>query len=159
MSYSVGYRCGWDPALLWLWRRPAASVPIQPLDWEHPYAVGAALKSKSKKKKKDKTLGCRCGARMVYAWAEGKAPRGFLPLTRKPKCREAKADDGLNPSELPASFGVHHGKSSHHLELSRLKLGKITPVRKRWKERATENPFALAFKVVFSGWISLQIFL
>lgn len=96
---------------------------------------------------------------MVYAWAEGKAPRGFLPLTRKPKCREAKADDGLNPSELLASFGVHHGKSSHHLELSRLKLGKITPVRKRWKERATENPFALAFKVVFSGWISLQIFL
>ena len=40
--------------LLWLWRRPAAVAPIQPLDWELPYAVGVALKSKIKKKKKFK---------------------------------------------------------------------------------------------------------
>ena len=33
-----------DPALLWLWCRPAAIAPIQPLAWEPPYAVGAALK-------------------------------------------------------------------------------------------------------------------
>ena len=31
--------------------RPAAVAPIWPLDWERPYAVGAALKSKKKKKK------------------------------------------------------------------------------------------------------------
>jgi len=31
-----------DPALLWLWRRPVATAPIQPLAWEPPYAAGAA---------------------------------------------------------------------------------------------------------------------
>ena len=33
---------------LWLWRRPAAAAPIQPLAWERPYAAGAALKKKKK---------------------------------------------------------------------------------------------------------------
>ena len=37
---------GSDPALLWLWCRPAAVAPIRPLAWEPPYAAGAALKSK-----------------------------------------------------------------------------------------------------------------
>ena len=37
-----------DPLLLWLWYRPAAVAPIQPLAWELPYADGAALKSKKK---------------------------------------------------------------------------------------------------------------
>ena len=35
-----------DPALLWLWCRPAAAAPIQPLAWERPHATSAALKSK-----------------------------------------------------------------------------------------------------------------
>ena len=39
-----------DPALLWLWRRLAATAPIQPLAWEPPYAVGAALKRQKDKK-------------------------------------------------------------------------------------------------------------
>ena len=38
-------------ALLWLWRRPTAGAPIQPLAWELPYAMGMALKSKKLKKK------------------------------------------------------------------------------------------------------------
>ena len=33
-----------DPALLWLWCRPAAAALIQPLAWELPYAIGAAVK-------------------------------------------------------------------------------------------------------------------
>ena len=33
-----------DPALLWLWQRPTATVPVQPLAWELLYAAGAALK-------------------------------------------------------------------------------------------------------------------
>ena len=50
----VGRRQGSDPALLWLWRRPAATAPIRPLAWELPYAVGVALeKTKRQKKKKD----------------------------------------------------------------------------------------------------------
>ena len=45
-SCSVGCRNGLDPVSLWLWCRPAAAAPIQPLAWELPYDVGAALKRK-----------------------------------------------------------------------------------------------------------------
>ena len=38
-------------AFLWLWCRPAAAVPIQPLTWELPYTVGSGLKRKRKKHK------------------------------------------------------------------------------------------------------------
>ena len=56
MNCGVGRRCGWDPTLLWpwLWCRPAAVAPFQPLAWELPHAVGAALKSRGKKRKKEK---------------------------------------------------------------------------------------------------------
>ena len=37
-----------DPALLWLWFRPAAVAPMRPLAREPPYARGAALKSNKK---------------------------------------------------------------------------------------------------------------
>ena len=37
-----------DPALLWLWCRSTAAVPIQLPAWELPYAVGAALKRLNK---------------------------------------------------------------------------------------------------------------
>ena len=43
MSCGVGRRHGSDLALLWLWWRPAATAPIQPLAWEPLYAAGAAL--------------------------------------------------------------------------------------------------------------------
>ena len=43
----VGWRCGSDPALLWLWHRPAATAPIRPLAWEPPYATGMALEKAS----------------------------------------------------------------------------------------------------------------
>src|SRR5512145_2760134 len=66
VSCGVGCRRGSDPALLWLWRRPVATAPIQPLAWEPPYAAGAAqaiatittttttTKTKKDKKKKNK---------------------------------------------------------------------------------------------------------
>ena len=44
LSCGVGHRLSLDPELLWLWCRPAIVAPIQPLAWEPPYAVGAALK-------------------------------------------------------------------------------------------------------------------
>ena len=50
MSCGVGRRGGSDLALLWLWHRLAATVPIGPLAWEAQYAVGAALKRQKKKK-------------------------------------------------------------------------------------------------------------
>ena len=52
MSYGVGHRHGSYLALLWLWYRPVATAPIQPLIWEPPYAMGAALKEQNKTNKK-----------------------------------------------------------------------------------------------------------
>ena len=54
MSCGIGHRRGLDPVLLWLFCRPAATALIQPLAWELPYAVGAALKKKDKKAKQNK---------------------------------------------------------------------------------------------------------
>ena len=48
MSHGVGRRGSLDPTLLWLWHRPEAAAPIQPLAWEPPYAAGTALKRKKK---------------------------------------------------------------------------------------------------------------
>ena len=49
-SYGVGCRCDWDPALRWLWCRPAALAPIRPPCWELPYAAGVGLPPQKKKK-------------------------------------------------------------------------------------------------------------
>jgi len=68
VSCGVGCRLGSDPELLWLWCRPVATAPIQPLAWEFPYATGAAQeiatttttttkKTKDKKKKKRRKNG------------------------------------------------------------------------------------------------------
>ena len=46
MSCGVGRIRGLDLAWLWLWHRPAAAAPIQPLAWELLYAAPAALKSR-----------------------------------------------------------------------------------------------------------------
>ena len=51
MSCGVGHRHSSDLAWLWLWRRPAATVPIGPLAWEPPYSMSAAQKRPKKKKK------------------------------------------------------------------------------------------------------------
>ena len=46
-----------DLVLLWLWGKPAAVAPIQPLAWELPYAASAALQTKNQKQtKKQKKL-------------------------------------------------------------------------------------------------------
>ena len=49
MSYSRVHRCSLDPVLLWLWYRPAAAVPVQPLTWELPHVASAAIKGREKK--------------------------------------------------------------------------------------------------------------
>ena len=41
MSSGVSHRHVSDPMLLWLWCRPIAVAPIQPLSWEPPYAAVA----------------------------------------------------------------------------------------------------------------------
>ena len=55
MSCGVACRCGLDLALLWLWLRPVATAPIQPLTWEPLYASGTEpIKEKEKEKEKRK---------------------------------------------------------------------------------------------------------
>ena len=54
MSCGVGWRHGLDPALLWLWHRPAATSLIRPLAWEPLYAAGAALENAKRQKQKTK---------------------------------------------------------------------------------------------------------
>ena len=48
MCCGVGHRHNSDLALLWY--RPAAAAPIQPLAWELPHAMDAALKTNKQKK-------------------------------------------------------------------------------------------------------------
>ena len=57
VSCGVGCRHDSDPALLWPWRRPAATAPIQLLAWELPYVAGMALKrSKTNKQTKKQKI-------------------------------------------------------------------------------------------------------
>ena len=63
MSCGVGCRQGSDPALLWLWRRPAPTALISPVAWEPPYAAGMALKIAKKRGEKKKGI-------MVHATSE-----------------------------------------------------------------------------------------
>ena len=51
MSCGVGHRRSLDLVLLWLWCRLAAVVPIRPLAWTLPYALGAAVKRQKTNKK------------------------------------------------------------------------------------------------------------
>ena len=53
-EHGIGHRCGSDPVWQRLWCRPAATVPIWPLAWELPYAVGMVLKRSRKTPKKQK---------------------------------------------------------------------------------------------------------
>ena len=46
----IGHRHSSNPLLLWLWRRLVATVLIEPLAWEPPFAAGAALKEKKSNK-------------------------------------------------------------------------------------------------------------
>ena len=55
MSCGVGHRRSLALSLLWLWCRPVAAAPIQPLAWEPPFAEGVALerpKQETKQKQK-----------------------------------------------------------------------------------------------------------
>ena len=52
---------------LWLWCRPAAIAAIQPLPWELPYAMGAALEKGKKEKEKKKYSQVICCVRSRMA--------------------------------------------------------------------------------------------
>ena len=85
MSCGVGLRHVSDPALLWLWCRPAATAPIGPVAWESPCAAGVALK-RQKRPKKKKNVGEVCLASFAEIFlGNWKASLGdgvsYLPVT------------------------------------------------------------------------------
>ena len=70
MSCGVGHRRGLDPTLLWLWHRPGATVQIQPLAWEPPYVVGAALKGHTHTHTHTHTHKKRGGVPIMAQWRQ-----------------------------------------------------------------------------------------
>jgi len=76
VSCGVDCRRGSDPVLLWLWRRPVATAPTQPLAWEPPYAAGAAQEiatittttttTKKKRPKKKKNIDLLISCLAIY---------------------------------------------------------------------------------------------
>ena len=56
MTCGIGRRQGLDLALLWPWRRLAATALIPPSAWELPHALGVVLKRPKKEEKKSNTL-------------------------------------------------------------------------------------------------------
>ena len=83
MSCGVGNSHGSDPALLWLWCRPAAVALIRPLAWEPPHSTSAALNSKktNKQTKKLCTVSC-CGAAEMNPTGNHEVVGSILSLTQ-----------------------------------------------------------------------------
>ena len=77
VSRGVGRGRGSDPALLWLWCRPAATTPIGPLAWEPPYATGVALEMAKRQKKK--LIGRSPGIKAGVGWGQGVVGAGSKP--------------------------------------------------------------------------------
>ena len=55
MSCGVRHRHRSYLVLLYLWHRTAATAPIRPLAWEHPYATSPAIEKKNYSKQKSRT--------------------------------------------------------------------------------------------------------
>ena len=81
----MGRRHSSDPVLLWLWRRPVATAPIQPLAWDPPYAAGATQENakRPKKKKKKKKGSGTCTEEPIQRMTQqqqGTYSRGSVPF-------------------------------------------------------------------------------
>ena len=67
-GFAMSCRHSSDPALVWLWGKPAAAAPIGPLDREPLCATGLALKSQKKERKKRKEKREREKLELVKFW-------------------------------------------------------------------------------------------
>ena len=107
MSCGVGRRCSLDHVLLWLWCRLAAVALIQPLTWEPPYAMGAALKSKKKTKNKKQNILSNVLLLMTYKCVRLNPPREDLTGLDQVGDKSVLTSTGsVSPSALEGA-GVH----------------------------------------------------
>ena len=79
VSWGVGGRRSSDLVLLWLWRGPVATAPIQPLASEPPYAKGVALEMAKDQKKKKKKLRICDEAGLTLVWCSGRVSLSASP--------------------------------------------------------------------------------
>uniref|UniRef100_A0A480G0Y1 Uncharacterized protein n=1 Tax=Sus scrofa TaxID=9823 RepID=A0A480G0Y1_PIG len=102
MSCGVGHRQSSDPKVLWLWCRPAATAPIQPLAQEFPYASGVALPLPERKK--EGREGGRKGGR-----EEGRKERrneGRKERRKERKRKEEKTSKQANKQAYPSKLSI-----------------------------------------------------
>ena len=87
-----------DPALPWLWCRPAAL--IGPLAWEPPHAMGAALKKKTKGRFPGRSLRSCCFHRIRVSWVYCTLELPFHhPGPSRPR-RKPKEDQGPTRGQM-----------------------------------------------------------
>ena len=131
MSCGVGHRHGLDPTLLWLWRRPAATAPIEPPAWEPPYATGVAQEKWQKDKKKPKTIPLKNYFHTVNNHTCLRLLNSMFPSPHLDQGRGLEGDEAqaLDPSdfneESPVEQGEDHSRCAlplkrcpYHLRLS-----------------------------------------
>ena len=81
MSYDVGHRHNSDLVLLWLWCRPAAAAPVQPLALELPYAEGVALEKEKRGKLKKRKF------QQFHSWVYiCKKQKHYFEKMHEPQC-------------------------------------------------------------------------
>ena len=124
MSCGVVCRCGSDPTLLWLWRRPVAVAiaPIWPLAWEPPYATGATqeMAKRPKKEREDSgpcshlKEGCHPGLWSNFCWLHLQNMGWHHRLPKRKSCYVIRYYNKLSESHLftwISRLGSHLGSS------------------------------------------------
>ena len=88
MRCGVGGTRGSDLALLWLWRRLAATAPIRPLAWEPPYAEGSTQEMAKRQQQQQQR-------QRVLAESDGRREKKSLAMALGPHPRPSKKRTGM----------------------------------------------------------------
>ena len=146
MSCGVGHRRGLEPALLWLWHRPATVSPIGPVAWEPPYAAGVALKNKQTDRYSTGTL---IGSQTVrFLWVLSCLGLVFLSclvillVACHSRLRDKAAVSVRDGAELPVTnVGLFCHQAPHEWELCVWVLGLLPGWPHTWLVRDQEPGF------------------
>ena len=119
MNCGVGCKRSSDPALLWLWCRPAATALTGPLAWEPPHAAGVALKRPKQNKKRSYLFGpdswyvacviCFClyslQSRLYFWFFKGR--RWWPRPPRREGGKGNQREEGKNQRNFPKSIEAY----------------------------------------------------